>query len=62
MVAAMILASFEFRLAPGKENQTRVVDDLKDGFTATPGELSVVFTPIDNRACRDGTRVQNGPR
>ncbi|KAI1117616.1 cytochrome P450 [Nemania sp. NC0429] len=50
MVAAMILANFQFSLAPGKENQTRAVDDLKDGFTATPGELSVVFTPIDDHA------------
>ncbi|KAI0858813.1 cytochrome P450 [Xylaria cubensis] len=47
MVAAMILAKFQFRLAPGKNNQTRAFDDLKDGFTATPGDLYLLFTSID---------------
>ncbi|KAH8160198.1 hypothetical protein CIB48_g8037 [Xylaria polymorpha] len=49
MVTAMMLANFEFKLAPGKDNQTRVVDDLKDGFTATPGDLHVIFMPINGK-------------
>ncbi|KAI0169851.1 cytochrome P450 [Hypoxylon sp. FL1284] len=46
MVMAMILANFEFSIAPTKSNQTRVVDDFHDGFTATPGALEIVFKPI----------------
>lgn len=46
MAAAMILVNFEFSLDPGKENQTRVVDQLEDSFTANPGELEIVFKPL----------------
>ncbi|KAI0384996.1 cytochrome P450 [Hypomontagnella monticulosa] len=46
MVAALILANFEFTLAPTKRNETRVVDDFNDGFTGTPGDLEIIFHPV----------------
>ncbi|KAI1771026.1 cytochrome P450 [Hypoxylon cercidicola] len=46
MAAAMILVSFEFSLDPKRENQTRVVDQLQDSFTATPGELEIMFKKL----------------
>ncbi|KAI1760134.1 cytochrome P450 [Hypoxylon sp. FL1150] len=47
MAAAMILANFEFSLDPRPENQTRVVDDLQDAFTANPGKLEMIFKPLN---------------
>ncbi|OTB19797.1 hypothetical protein K445DRAFT_7823 [Daldinia sp. EC12] len=47
MAAAMILVNFKFRLAATKRNQTRVIDDMQDGFTASLGDLEIIFKPIN---------------
>lgn len=47
MAAAMILVNFEFSLDPGLENQTRVVDQLEDAFTANPGKLEIIFESLN---------------
>ncbi|KAI0013565.1 cytochrome P450 [Xylariaceae sp. FL0662B] len=47
MVTSMIVSSFEFTISPTETRKSRVVDDFWDGFTATPGNLELVFTPLN---------------
>ncbi|KAI0490871.1 cytochrome P450 [Xylaria cf. heliscus] len=46
IVAAMIVANFTFTLSPTEDRKTRVVEDFMDSFTAAPGKLELVFTPV----------------
>ncbi|KAI1293098.1 cytochrome P450 [Xylaria venustula] len=43
IITAMIITRFKFSIAG---NKTRVVGDLQDAFTASPGHLLLNFTPI----------------
>ncbi|KAJ4294979.1 hypothetical protein N0V90_006987 [Kalmusia sp. IMI 367209] len=44
-VTALLLSKYHVSLAPG-EDGTRVWKDMKDQFTAVPGKLELVFTPM----------------
>ncbi|KAF2966090.1 hypothetical protein GQX73_g7482 [Xylaria multiplex] len=46
VLATMVLLNYEFSLASTPRNETRVVDDFQDNFTATPGKLELMFKPI----------------
>ncbi|RYC65865.1 hypothetical protein CHU98_g277 [Xylaria longipes] len=46
IVAAMVVANFTFVLSSAEDGKTRVVEDFVDSFTATPGKLELVFTPL----------------
>ncbi|KAF1956306.1 cytochrome P450 [Byssothecium circinans] len=46
IVLALLLSHFQVSLAPGKVNETRVVDQAKDNFTGDAGRLELIFTPL----------------
>lgn len=46
-VAAALLGRYDFAFAPGMGRGERVVGEMKDRFTATPGGLELVFTERD---------------
>ncbi|KAI1747020.1 cytochrome P450 [Xylaria castorea] len=46
ILATMVILNYEFSLASTPRNETRVVDDFQDNFTATPGKLELVFNPL----------------
>ncbi|KAI0013532.1 cytochrome P450 [Xylariaceae sp. FL0662B] len=48
MVAAMTLANFEFTFAPTKNNKIRAVRDTQDAFLALPGDLELIFKPLES--------------
>ena len=42
---ALLVSKYDIAFAPG-EDGTRVLKEMKDQFTAVPGKLELVFTPI----------------
>ncbi|KAI1505653.1 cytochrome P450 [Biscogniauxia marginata] len=47
MVAVMILANFGVAFASTKNNTNTVIRDTQDAFLAYPGDLELVFTPLE---------------
>jgi cytochrome P450 len=45
-VTALLISKYHVSLAPG-EDGVRVWKDMKDQFTAVPGKLELVFSPIE---------------
>jgi hypothetical protein len=44
VVTALLASKYDISLGPG-ENGTRLFDDCKDVFVASPGELRLVLKP-----------------
>ena len=44
LVAALLVSKYDITFAPGEDGM-RVWEDMKDQFTAVPGQLDLVFTP-----------------
>ena len=44
-VTALLISKYDIKFAPG-EDGVRVWKDMKDQFTAAPGKLELVFTPL----------------
>ena len=42
-VTALLVSKYDIAFAPG-EDGVKVVEDMKDQFTAAPGKLELVFT------------------
>jgi len=49
MMVAMIVSNFSFVLSPSAASKTSAVDDFEDHFTAVPGKLELVFTPLGEK-------------
>lgn len=45
---ALLVSKYDITLAPG-EDGCRVLNDMKDQFTAVPGTLELVFTPLESK-------------
>lgn len=45
-VAIMIVAKFEIYIDPSSKRPSRCVDDIQDCFTASAGNLKLVFKPL----------------
>lgn len=46
LLAFMLLSNFEFKIASINSNPESVIQDMQDAFTAIPGRLDLVFTPL----------------
>jgi hypothetical protein len=46
----MLLTRFEVKLAPGKRNETAMINETQDNFTAKMGELILIFKRMDDTA------------
>lgn len=43
MVIALLVLEYDVAFPPGSDNGARVIRDMKDQFTAVPGNLHVIF-------------------
>ncbi|KAL9122404.1 MAG: hypothetical protein Q9187_001041 [Circinaria calcarea] len=48
-VTALLVSKYDITFAPG-EDGIRVWKDMKDQFTAAPGKLELIFTPLENES------------
>ena len=46
VVLTMLLQKFEFGFSPGHD-ENRVINDMKDAFLALPGDLELIFRPLE---------------
>lgn len=46
LVAALLLSKYEIAFAPGEDGK-KCIEDMRDQFTAVPGELELVFSPLE---------------
>ena len=48
IVVALIVSNYHIRF-PANQDGSRVVNDMRDCFTAKPGQLNLVFDPVKDR-------------
>ena len=48
IVVALIVSNYNVRF-PANQDGSRVVNDMRDCFTAKPGQLDLIFDPVNDR-------------